>query len=170
MRRKPTFNELATASLRESNIGPVKLPYVPPNDASFAIAELRDMTAKLRNEEIIGRNVQTAVQQTADAAGIAPADVEQLMAGTVAQTSEAMGRLQETISHGNATAARMQQLQHDALLSAHANQEQLATQGNVLLSDVAQSLRTTPETLAQVIASQCRLTPRLKPKPCNKVC
>ena len=137
MRRKPTFSELAEASLRESNIGPVKLPYAPPNDASFAIAELRDMTAKLRNEEIIGRNVQTAVQQTADAAGIAPADVEQLMAGTVAQTSDAMRGLQETISHGHATAARMQQLQHDALLSGQANQQQLMMQSTGILSDVA---------------------------------
>ena len=117
MRRKPTCDELARASIRESTIGPLNLPYVPPNDASFAIAELRDMTAKLRNEGISGRNVQTAVQQTAAAAGIAPADVEQLMAGTVAQTSEAMGSLQETIRHGNATAAKMQQLQHTALLS-----------------------------------------------------
>ena len=148
MRKKPTYDELARASIRESNIGPVNMPYVPPNDASFAIAELRDMTAKLRNEEIIGRNVQTAVQQTADAAGIAPADVEQMMAGTVAQTSEAMGRLQETISHGHATAARMQQLQHDALLSGQVNQQQLLAQSTGILSDVAQSLRTTPETPA----------------------
>ena len=81
MRRKPTCHELARAPIRESTIGPLSRPYVPPNDASFAIAELRDMTANLRNEEIIGRNVQTTVQQTADAAGIAPADVEQLMAG-----------------------------------------------------------------------------------------
>ena len=149
MRKEPTYDELAKASIRESTIGPVKLPYVPPNDASFAIAELRDMTAKLRNEEVIGRNVQTAVQQTADAAGIAPATVEQMMAGTVAQTSEAMGRLQATINHGNATAASMQQLQHDALLSGQANQQQLLAQSTSILSDVARSLRTTPETLAQ---------------------
>ena len=71
MRKKPTFNELAIASLRESNIGPVKLPYVPPNDASFAIAELRDMTGKLRAEEALGRGVQQDIQQAADTIGVA---------------------------------------------------------------------------------------------------
>ena len=87
MRKKPTFDELARASLAESDLGPVRLPYVPPNDASFAISELRDMTNKIRNEDIIGRNTQTVVQQTADAAGVSPGVIEQMLAGTVAQTS-----------------------------------------------------------------------------------
>ena len=58
MRRKPTFDDLARASIRESNIGPVKLSYVPPNDASFAITELRETATNTRNEDIAWRNVQ----------------------------------------------------------------------------------------------------------------
>ena len=105
MRKKPTFDELARASLVESNLGPVKLPHVPPNDASLAIAELREMTNTLRGQEIIGRNTQIAVQQTADAMGVSPDVIEQMFAGTVAQTSDTMHCLVGQLQHAQASAA-----------------------------------------------------------------
>ena len=116
MRKKPTFDELARASLAKSNFGPVELPYAPPNDASFAIAELREMTNTLGDQEIIGRNTQIAVQQTTDAAGASPNVIERMFAGSVAQTSNTMHNLVGQLEHAQAGQSWMQQLQHDALL------------------------------------------------------
>ena len=121
MRKKPTFNQLARATLVASSIGPTKLPHVPPNGASFAITEVRDMAHKLITGETIGRSTQVAVQQTAGAAGIAPDVLEQMMAATVAQNSEAMRRMQEQTSRYLAAQKRTRQLQHVAMLPGEVN-------------------------------------------------
>ena len=96
------------------------------------------------------------------AAGIAPLGVERQMAGTVAQTTEAAHGLQEQFLNSQAAQTSMQQLQHDALLSG-----QVTTHKNAgLMSDVAQSLRTTPGLVAQTIASKMQV----QSQGCSRVC
>ena len=78
---------MARATLVESNIGPIKLPYVPPNNASFAISELRPMTGKLKAEKALGREIRRDVQQATDSIGVAPDGVLIMMDGVVPETN-----------------------------------------------------------------------------------
>ena len=85
MRKKPTYLELATANLKESALGPLKLPYVPPNDPTPAIAELQAMTQRLQAEQQQGEDVQHMTQQTARDLNVEPLIIEELTTGIMSQ-------------------------------------------------------------------------------------
>ena len=52
MRRKPTYQELANATLAKTKLGAVTQPYVPYNDNALEVKELRTMTDRLALEKV----------------------------------------------------------------------------------------------------------------------
>ena len=63
MRKKPTLEELANSTLVKPVVTPVSIPYIPPHDATFAVAELRQMMAAMKTHENVGTvyRAETAV-------------------------------------------------------------------------------------------------------------
>ena len=61
MRRKPTYQELANATLAKTQLGIVTQPYVPFNDNALAVKELQAMTDRLALETRVNQNTQAQV-------------------------------------------------------------------------------------------------------------
>jgi len=58
MRRKPTYQKLANATLAKTELGAVMQPYVPYNDNALAVKELRAMTDQLAATERAGAGLR----------------------------------------------------------------------------------------------------------------
>ena len=95
MRRKPTYQELANATLAKTQLGAVTLPYVPYNDNALAIKELRAMTDRLALETRVNQQTQAQVFATAAETGLPPQTVQQMV-----DHSERRNRLLETLILG----------------------------------------------------------------------
>ena len=67
MRRKPTYQELANATLAKTQLGAVTQPYVPFNDNALAVQELRAMTDRLAQETRVNQQTQSQAFATAAA-------------------------------------------------------------------------------------------------------
>ena len=78
MRRKPTYQELANATLAKTQLGIVTQPYVPFNDNALAVKELQAMTDRLALETRVNQNTQAQVLSTAASSGL-PAQAVQGM-------------------------------------------------------------------------------------------
>ena len=78
MRRKPTYQELANATLAKTQLGVVTQPYVPFNDNALAVKELQAMTDRLALETRVNQNTQAQVFSTAASPGL-PAQAVQGM-------------------------------------------------------------------------------------------
>ena len=63
MRRKPTFEELANATLKESTVGPLQLPYCPYNSNSQALVDLQTMAQQLQAQQQRGEDIQASIVQ-----------------------------------------------------------------------------------------------------------
>ena len=93
MRRKPTYQELANATLAKTQPGAVTLPYVPFNDNALAIKEFRAMADKLAQDERMNQSTQAQVLTTASATGLPPDVVQQMV-----NHAERQQRLTEALS------------------------------------------------------------------------
>ena len=76
MRRKPTYQELANATLAKTQLGIVTQPYVPFNDNALAVKELQAMTDRLALESRVNQGTQAQVFSTAAASGLPPTVVK----------------------------------------------------------------------------------------------
>ena len=94
MRRKPTYQELANATLAKTKLGAVTQPYVPYNDNALAIKELRGMTDRLALEARVNQGTQAQVFATAAETGLPPTAVQQMVnhAETQQRLFTAMGQ------------------------------------------------------------------------------
>ena len=72
MRRKPTYQELANATLAKTQLGADTQPYVPYNDNALAVKELRAMTDRLTLETRGNQSTQTQVFAAAAKTGLPP--------------------------------------------------------------------------------------------------
>ena len=70
MRRKPTYQELANATLAKTQLGAVTQPYVPLNDNALAAKEFRAMTDQLALEARANQQTQAQVVATAAETGL----------------------------------------------------------------------------------------------------
>ena len=59
MRRKPTYQELANATLAKVQLGTATQPYAPFNDNTLAFKELRAMADKLALEQRVRQSTRT---------------------------------------------------------------------------------------------------------------
>ena len=81
MRKKPTFEELANATLKEGTVGPLQLPYCPYNSNRQALVDLQTMTQQLQSQQQRGEDIQAAVVQEARNLGVEPRVIEQMAHG-----------------------------------------------------------------------------------------
>ena len=93
MRRKPTYQELAKATLAKTQLGAVTLPYVPYNDNALAVKELRAMTDRVALEARVNQQTQAQVFAAAAETGLPPQTVQ----GMVGHL-ERQNRLTEALS------------------------------------------------------------------------
>ena len=115
MRTRPTFDQLARANLKESDLGPLKLPYRPPNDPTPAIAELQAITNQLQAEQQHGEDVQRVTQQTARELNVDPRIIEEMASGVMSQTSAMHQQLLQ--EQQNTSAAQQRMHTHTSLSS-----------------------------------------------------
>ena len=78
MRRTPTYQELANATLATTQLGAATQHYVPYNDNALAVKELRAMTDKLAQETRVNQSTQAQVFATAAETGLPPRAVRQM--------------------------------------------------------------------------------------------
>ena len=72
MRRKPTFEELAGASLKTTVLAKPPPTWVPHNDSVAAVNQLRGMSDGLRSTQRGGQNTRARAEDIAAAAGTSP--------------------------------------------------------------------------------------------------
>ena len=78
MRKKPTFQELANATLKESTLGPLQLPYIPFNSSSQALVDLQATMEEVQSQQQRGEDIRAATVQEARAIGVGPQVLESL--------------------------------------------------------------------------------------------
>ena len=113
MRRKPTYQELANATLAKTNLGAVTQPCVPYNDNALAVKELRTMTDRLALEARVNQGTQAQVFATAAETGLPPQAVQQMV-----NHAETQQRLFTTMGQQikDAQEAQAKQQQHNTEL------------------------------------------------------
>ena len=131
MRRKPTYQELANATLAKTKLGAVTQPYVPYNDNALAVKELRAMTDRLALETRVNQSTQAQVFATAAETGLPAETVQRMVAH-----AERQNRLVETLgaqmqqAHTAQNLAQLQSTEHIVAAignAAQAHQNQLNT-------------------------------------------
>ena len=151
MRRKPTYEELARATLEnKSAVLGSTLPYTPPNGASDAIMQLHSMTQQLQAQERLGQDVARETVEAARDLGVAPRVIQQAAAGTVQPGSDvahAFMRQQQDIA---AAQARPQQLQTDAILRSHASTQRTMENMAQVQQQASQAMASHPDRMGGV--------------------
>ena len=106
MKRTPMYQELANATLANTKLGAAHQPYVPYNDNALAINELRAMTDRLAQEQIVNKSTQAQVFATAAQTGVPPQTVQSMVdhAERERRLLEAMGNQFRTAQEAQVTA------------------------------------------------------------------
>ena len=78
MRKKPTFQELANATLKDNTLAPLQLPYIPFNSSSQSLFELQAMREEVQAQQQRGEDIRAATVQEARAIGVDPQVLESL--------------------------------------------------------------------------------------------
>ena len=78
MSKKPTFQELANATLKDNTLAPLQLPYIPFNSSSQALVELQAMREEVQAQQQRGEDIQVATVQEARDLGVGPRVLEQM--------------------------------------------------------------------------------------------
>ena len=124
MRRKPTYQELANATLAKTQLGAVTQPYVPYNDNALAVKELRAMTDRLAQETRVNQSTQAQVFATAAETGLPPRAVQQMV--DHAQQQDVLKTALEKRIQDSHTAHNLAQLQNTEQIIDAINKAALA--------------------------------------------
>ena len=163
MRRKPTYQELANATLAKTQLGIVTQPYVPFNDNALAVKELQAMTDRLALETRVNQNTQALVFSTAASSGL-PAQAVQGMV----DHAEMQRRLEATLQaqfNASQTAQATQQQRNTELVIEAIGRSAQAHQGHLnTMNQVNQSLRGSVSNLEQAAAAMAGQTGSIAPQ------
>ena len=130
MRRKPTYQELANATLAKTQLGVVTQPYVPFNGNALAVKGLQAMTDRLALETRVNQNTQAQVFSTAASSGL-PAQTVQGMVDHAEMQRRLDASLQSQFRASQDAQATQQQRNTELVVeaigeSAQAHQKHLA--------------------------------------------
>ena len=153
MRRKPTYQGLANATLAGTKLGAVTQPYVPYNDNALAVNELRTMTDRLALEARANQGTQAQVFATAVETGLPPQAVQQMVnqAETQQRLVTALGA---QLQQAQTSQEQANQRNTEQVLAAIGAQAQ-AHQGHInTMNQVGQSLRGSVSNLEQAAAGE----------------
>ena len=124
MRRKPTFEELANATLKESTVGPLQLPYCPYISNSQALVDLQTRTQQLQAQQQRGEDLQTATIQEARNLGVDPQVIEQTAQGIVTSNSQTFQDMRAEQQNAQAADQRGNELRHEDITRHMAQTQQ----------------------------------------------
>ena len=162
MRKKPTYLELANANLKESDLGPLKLPYCPPNDPTPAIAKLQAMTQRLQAEQRQGEDVQHMTQQTARDLNVDTRIIEELASGIVSQNSAMRQQILQEQQNARAAQQRMHALHVENMSRQMAETQREISRNADIQGQVVASMQSAPDRRAQAVAGELsRLPPAI---------
>ena len=163
MRRKPTYQELANATLAKTQLGAVTLPYVPYNDNALAIKALRAMTDRLALEARVNQQTQAQVFATAAETGLPPQTVQ----GMVNHT-EQQNRLLQALSsqmEQNHVAQNIAQTQNTGQIVAAIGAQAQAQQSHLnTMQQVNANLRGSMSSIEQAAAAMAGHTGSIGPQ------
>ena len=80
MRKRLTFEELARATLVDQPVVTQSMPYVSPDDNTFAVTELRDELNRMRSAQVTDETARAAETTAAREAQVTP-EFMRLLAG-----------------------------------------------------------------------------------------
>ena len=163
MRKKPTFVELANATLVENSLSPLQLPYCPTNDASHAIADLQAMTATLEAQQQRGEDIRAETVQEARNLGVDPRILEQMAQGVMSNTSQMHQEMMQQQQNAAAAQQRMNALHHEDMSRQMAATQQAIARNADIQGQAAMSLQNAPDRMAAAVSSQIQQLPRAIP-------
>ena len=139
MRKRPTYEELAATTLNKVQLGTPTLPYVPPNNAEFALMQLKGLSEDIRLRELSVQALRRDSEQVAAQTGLPPAVIQQLVGNS--EASVAVSReMQQQQLHAQGANQRQQQLQTEAILTQLGTAAAAQQQHNSMLQQVLSSL------------------------------
>ena len=139
MRKRPTYEELAATTLNKVQLGTPTLPYVPPNNAEFALMQLKGLTEDLRLRELSVQALRRDSEQVAAQTGLPPEVIQRLVGAS--EASVAVSReMQQQQQHAQSANQRQQQLQTDAILTQLSTAATAQQQQNSMLQQLSSSL------------------------------
>ena len=139
MRKRPTYEELAATTLNKVQLGTPTLPYVPPNNAEFALMQLKGLSEDIRLRELSVQALRRDSEQVAAQTGLPPEVIQRLVGASEANVA-ASGALQQQVQQFQQASVRGQQLQTEALLRQLGQAAQAQQQQNVTLQQAQTSL------------------------------
>ena len=155
MRKKPTFDELANATLKENTLlAPLQLPYIPYNSTSQALVDLQALTQQLQFKQQRGEDVQAATVQEARDIGVDPSTITQVAQGIAASTSGAVQQLITNQQNAQAAEQRMNELRHEGLTRLIADTQLAIARNTETQAQTASSLSSVPDRMTAALAAQ----------------
>ena len=139
MRKRPTYEELAATTLNKVQLGTPTLPYVPPNNAEFALMQLKGLSEDIRLRELSVQALRRDSEQVAAQTGLPPEVIQRLVGAS--EASVAVSReMQQQQQHAQSANQRQQQLQTEAILTQLGTAAAAQQQQNSMLQQLSSSL------------------------------
>ena len=107
---------MAATILNKVQLGTPTLPYVPPNNAEFALMQLKGLSDDIRMRELSVQALRRDSEQVAAQTGLPPEVIQRLVGAS--EASVAVSReMQQQQQHAQGADRRQQQLHTDAILT-----------------------------------------------------
>ena len=155
MRKRSTFEELASATLVKQKINPAPLPYSSPHDNTFAVMELGQMADRLKQERENAEDARYAEVHAARNLGVTPEHLRQMAEGIITAGSRMHEDTRAQAQHHDAASQRRFRLFADGYLQDEAERRRAAAQQQRTAEEIKSSLRgTTSSASAAAAAAQ----------------
>ena len=119
MRKKPTFEELANSTLVKPAVRSAAIPYIPPNDSTFAVTELRQKMAEMQAQEVAGEQYRADTTAAAREFGATREFFEDLTKGVITEGGQMHQAMVDQHARYADAATRPSQLQQEAIMREH---------------------------------------------------
>ena len=110
MRKGQTFDELASSTLVNQTVNPSPLPYDSPYDNTFAVMELRQRMAKLRQYAEHAEDARYEEARAARNLGVDPELLRHMAEGITTESPNTHEETRKQAQHHDAATQRRQQL------------------------------------------------------------
>ena len=140
MRKRSTFEELASATLVKQKINPAPLPYSSPHDNTFAVMELGQMANRLKQERENAEDARYAEVHAARNLGVTPEHLCQMMEGITTAGSRMHDETRKQAQDFDAASQRRTQLMFNQYLRDEAERRRAAEQQQRTSEEIKSSL------------------------------
>ena len=117
MRKRLTFDELASSTLVNQTVNPSPLPYDSPYDNTFAVMELRQRMAKLRQDAEHAEDARYEEARAARNLGVDPELLRHMAEGITTEGSNMHEETRRQAQHHDAASQNRQQISVDPIFA-----------------------------------------------------